>query len=114
MATAAKVLTATWETINGSDFLLQPLSGIEFMQVSEEVKMDEATGAFRIPARAQRIALELGLKGWRNFKDDDGNEVFFTGSMAQNIARLQMEDVKEIAIEIISRSQVVEEELKKS
>lgn len=114
MATAAKVLTATWEEINGSEFLLKPLSGIEFMEVSEEVRVNQSTGDIQITAKAQYRALEKGLQGWRKFSDEDGNAVLFSGSMPQNISRLQMEDVKDIAIAIITRSQVVEDEAKKS
>lgn len=113
MATAAEVLTSTWEKINDSEFLLKPLSGIEFMAVGEHVRIDPKGNAI-LSAAAYRLVLEFGLLNWRNFRDAEGNEVYFDSSMAKNIDRLSFEDIKPIALCILAKSQIGDEAEKKS
>lgn len=113
MAVASDVLTPTWETINGTDFYLKPLSGIEFMEVSEDVKFDMKGNAL-ISAKTCSIVLNYGLIGWRNYKDAKGEEILFSGSQVQNISRLRLVDIKPITLAILDKSNMGEEDEKKS
>ena len=113
MAIASDVLTPTWESINDTDFYLKPLSGIEFMEVAEDVKFD-LNGNALISAKTCQVILNYGLQGWRNYRDPNGEEIAFSGSQHANISRIQMEDIKPVTLAILAKSTLGVDDQKKS
>jgi len=113
MATARKVLAPSWETIHDTDWLLKPLTGLEMEEVREGITIED-DGSVTIGAKGCRAALYYGLKGWRNFKDEDGNEVEFVSAQLQNLERIPFESVQVLTITILGLSSVGDEDAKKS
>lgn len=113
MATASDVLTPSWETVNDTDFYLKPLSGIEFMEVAEDVKFD-LDGNALISAKTCRVIMGYGLIGWRAYKDAKGVDIPFSASQRQNLARLELEDIKPITLAILEKSNLGAVDEKKS
>ena len=114
MATARKVLTPSWETIDGTDWLLKPLTGLEMEEVREGISIND-DGSVTVNSKGCRAALYHGLKGWRNFPDEEGEEVPFSASaQLQNLERIPFELVQTLAMSILARSYVGDEDTKKS
>ena len=111
MASAIDVLGPAWVEVEGTEFYIQPLSGIEMLEVTEKVSVNE-DGSVLIGAAVCRLFIQYGLKGWKNFNDKDG-AVVYGRSQSMNINRLPMNVIKPLALEIMSRSQIGEEEEKK-
>lgn len=113
MATAREVLAPSWETIDGTDWLLKPLTGLEMEEVREGIKVED-DGSVTIGAKGCRAALYYGLKNWRKFTDASGSEVQFVSSHIQNLDRIPFELVQTLARTIIDRSFIAEDDVKKS
>ena len=111
MASAIDVLGPTWVDIDGSEFYVQPLSGIEMMEVTEKVQVNDDGSVF-ISSAICKLLINYGLKGWRNFNDSKG-PVVFGQSQAMNISRLPLEVIRPLALEILDRSQIGEADEKK-
>ena len=79
---------------------LEPLNGLQVMQTTSNVF-----------ATDYHSILMLGLKGWQNFTDGDGKEIPFS---AENIKRIPAPYLQDIAIEILNRSELKDEQIKNS
>lgn len=110
MATALRKLAEFEHRIPGDEtgtvFLLRPLSGVEQFEV---VEMEVGRGS---KTEANRSVLKYGLCGWSNFKDQDGQDVPFSGFMADNLQRLTIAQFVELAREIQERTKLNEQEKK--
>ena len=111
MASAIEVLSPTWVEIEGSEFYLKPLSGIEMMEVTEKVQVNEDGSVF-INSSLCKLLIHYGLKGWKNFNDSKG-PVVYGSSQAANIDRLPLELIRPLALEILDKSQIGEGDEKK-
>ena len=111
MATAASVLTETWETLDGTDWLIAPLDGKDMLRVSDVATFD-GKGRTLFNAEVCITAITHGLKGWRNFPDKDGNEVLFTSNQDVNIKRIPFDVVRNLAMLILGRSEIGAEDTK--
>jgi len=103
MATALSVMTATWEEIEGSSFFIKPLDGKDMLRVSDAVTFDKA-GNTLINADACIVLLTHGLLGWKNFADEEGNEVIFSANQNDNLARIPFNLVRTLALTIFTNS----------
>lgn len=93
---------------NPTKFRLRPLNGMQYMEVmSELIRNDD--GQLRISGKGMKMALQYGLIGWSNFRDEDGNELKFN---ILNVEKIPPVILSELASEIISRSEIGEEERK--
>ena len=110
MATALSVMEPTWETIDGSDFLIKPLDGKDMLRVSDVVKIEG--NSVLLTADACVVLLRHGLVGWRNFADAEGNQVLFTNNQEDNLARIPFNIVRSLAVAILARSNVGAEDEK--
>lgn len=81
-------------------WMLQPLNGLQHMQVSSGVFGVDYSGA-----------LAVGLTGWENFKDENGVEIEFSN---ENISRVPALYLQDIALEILKRSEMKDEKVKNS
>jgi len=78
-------------------YMLQPLDGLQYLDVS--------AGGFL----NYRLALELGLQGWSNLKDENKQDVTFVNGKSPDI---KSEDLLELACEIIDRTKLRESQKK--
>lgn len=88
-------------------FILKPLSGLEALEVQENLP---GTGLWN--AAATKAAVMRGLVGWENFNDSAG-PVPFLADMNANIARLPAELLIALRREISARTWPGEEDKKK-
>jgi len=103
MATALGVMTAKWEEVDSSSFLIKPLDGKDMLRVSDAVTFDDA-GNTLINAEACIVLLTHGLMGWKDFPDEEGNAVVFSASQKDNLARLPFNLVRSLALTIFTNS----------
>jgi len=96
--------------VNPAEFNLKPLSGLEYMEVMSEMFQAE-DGSIRMPGSALRLAISYGLKGWKNFFDETGEDVPFS---KPNVGRLPATVLSDLANKIISISELGVAERKNS
>lgn len=113
MATARKVLAPSWETVDDTDWLLKPLTGLEMEEVREGITVND-DGSVTVGAKGCRAALYHGLKGWRNFPDESGAEEPFSTAQLQNLDRVPFELVQTLVTLILARSYLGDDDAKKS
>lgn len=113
MATARKVLAPSWETVDDTDWLLKPLTGLEMEEVREGIKVND-DGTVTVNAKGCRAALYHGLKGWRNFPDESGVDVPFGNAQLQNLDLVPFELIQTLAASILARSYLGDDDAKKS
>lgn len=99
------VLESERDKPNKTIFRLRPLTSIEMMEVTE-IKATIGQTAARLRA------LFYGLRGWQDFLDGNGKPVEFSGLLDQNLSRLTVENIVELAAEIIVTSKVQEKDRK--
>jgi len=80
-------------------WILRTLTGIEFMRCTAHGFVDH------------EMIIELGLTGWKDFPDAEGNEIEFS---SKNIGRIPPLILQDISFEIQTMSQLGEEERKNS
>jgi len=85
-----------------AEFTLKPLTGLEYMEVMSEMYRDDK-GQIHMPGTALTLAINYGLKGWKNFIDEDGEDVGFS---KQAIAFLPAVELSELADKIIAISEL--------
>jgi len=110
----AKILP-TWEKPfddGDFEFLYKPLSGVEFETCMQFIEILPGGGCAYVGDGLSHI-LSFGLKGWKNFKDADGNDVEFSRITKENIDRLPFEIVRYITNHIIKNSHITDDEKKK-
>ena len=115
---AASIVTATWYTPKSEEgkdaptrFKLRGLTGIEFLEVSEHVKLKKGKWSFNV--EAQKISLKYGLVDWEKFTDENG-DVAFSYDYEINLSRLPATIIRELSNEIIeARTQLAAEDEKK-
>ena len=116
MITAVKQLAESWwkpEEGEETEFLLSPLSQIDYIAAMNlgKSKFIEGSGFAFLPDRdGIQFILSKGLRGWKNFKYEDGSDVEFT---IKNIDMVPAEYLGMIVAEILQRSSI-RPELKKS
>jgi len=111
MATALDVIAATWEPIEGSEFLIEPLDGVDMLRVADVVHRDDK-GVVFLRTDACITLIRHGLKGWKSFPDAKGNEVPFVASMDINLKRLPFSLVRPLATAILAKSSLGAEDEK--
>lgn len=116
MPKALAPLKETWFTLpseveapDATQFLIRPLSGPERADV--ELYRD-ASGNWTFTGESVRALLRFGLRGWKNFRDDEGEVLFVRGDDRANLARLDLVTTTELAMEIWMRSALTEEQRK--
>lgn len=109
-------LTPTWFTPESEKdaekptrFLLRPLNGEELDQVMHGASFKD--GGMSLTPDGIRAALRFGIKDWENFEESSGRAVKCS---FPNHAKLPWSVRLMLAIEIINRSQLTEEEEKNS
>ena len=86
------------EEENPTRFKIQPLNGLQHMEVLNDLYK---SGPFN--------ALRYGLVGWENFSDENGKEIKFS---AKNIERIPPLLLSELSTEIVNRSELGEDATK--
>ena len=99
------------EDPNPTEFLIRPLSGVERADV--EFRHDELHGA-SMTERGARVCLKHGLRGWKNFQDSEGPVKFNDINPEENMRRLPLSLVTELAFQIWHKSHLNERALKNS
>lgn len=91
---------------------IKALNSVELLEVRNHLRTTLG-GYIDFTAKGLRVALELGLLDWMNFRDlAEGTEVPFSIANAYN--RLPYNALEDIAYQIITRSSVPESARKKS
>jgi hypothetical protein len=99
-------LKADQDNPDATVFRLKPLSALQYMEVTDAFQQ-------RGTAAGYNIALSYGLKGWSKFADASGVEAaFLSQAPSENVARLTMEKIIELAAAILDASKVTEAEIK--
>jgi hypothetical protein len=98
-------------------FSITTLSGVQKAYVMPLVASIDHK-SFSGGDRAVTAALENGLSGWSNFRDENGNEIKFVpgfngGASGESIARLSMNDCIELMNAVVSGYQITADELGK-
>lgn len=94
------------ENMQAPVFKLRPLTSMQKMAVIEEFRRDGNTASIR-------CALKYGLRGWDQLADAAGQPVaFIPAALEENLARLSMEALDELANAVFNASQVSEAERK--
>lgn len=97
---------------NPTRFKLRGLTPIEFLELGEYITSDES-GNVILHGRAIRKLLSYGLKGWENFRDNDGLVTFRRDSINANIDRIPFDALQEMGYKIFGASQLTAEDKKK-
>ena len=112
MLTIRKKLSPTWFAVAGSDpaaeFLLAPLSAAAFLDVRNELKLEE-DGVFTISGQCVTDAVNASVKNWRNVLDESGQPLDFSRA---SLADLPPQVLHKLAVEIINRAVLWEIERK--
>lgn len=90
------------------EWLLKPLSGLEFMQVQASATVN-ADGHFVYSGPALRDALRFGILDWKGVQDEKGVPIKYNSYMLNNIPERYL---TEVFNEIINRAFVNELEQK--
>jgi len=113
---ALNPMAAFWftpESENGEDnpteFEICGLNGAQMAQVAPGIHI--ANDDFSIDSKAMKLTLGFGLRGWRNFDNDQGPVKFFKNP-EKNMEVLPYEIQIELAGAIFNASNVDEEERK--
>lgn len=93
-----------------SKFQLQPLTGMQKMEVMCH-GVATPDGMFRTDHDGQRLLLRYGVTGWVNVHDEEGNPLEFT---RQELEKLPMNILTELANEVLQRAVLQEVDRKKS
>ncbi len=112
MATAVSVMSEEWFEVDGSEFLLKPLTPIDMMKIIDKLSFNK-NGDMVISAEARELIIETGLLNWRNFNDENGKAVPFLSAAQKNIQRLPWDVIEALSIELLSRGQIGEDDEKK-
>lgn len=86
-------------------FKLRPLGAFEYMQAGEIINT-------RSRAECFEFVLKTALLGWSHFVDGDGMEVKFSRKQTENLERLTLRQVVELANRILEASVLDENERK--
>ena len=78
---------------------LKPMDGMEYMEVMSISQVVD--GFIDFTPDAVRLVIKYGLIGWRNFKDENGNDLVFNTA---NVRLIDSNHLTEIAQQIILRS----------
>lgn len=112
MATAAPKLSPCEYTIEADKdtpektiFNLRPLSAFEYMQAGEIINT-------RSRAECFEYVLKTALLGWSRFVDSTGVEVKFSRKQSENLERLTVKHVADLANRILEISALDETERK--
>lgn len=90
------------------EWLLKPLSGLEFMQVQAGAIVSER-GDYVYNGQALRDALRFGVQGWKGIVDKEGNPIAYSHFMLDMIP---VKHLNEVFNEIINRAFIREYEEK--
>ncbi len=90
---------------------LKPLNGQEQLALKDYMVMDKVSGNVDYSADGLVKAIKMGLIGWRNINDDNGQPLAFSVSTALDI--LARDELRLIGYQIAIGSQISEEDRKK-
>ncbi|MDH5541973.1 MAG: hypothetical protein OEY64_03300 [Nitrospinota bacterium] len=85
-------------------FRLRGLTSLEYMEVSMLTKMRGEH--IVLDHRAMSVTLGYGLAGWSKMKGADGADVPFSKNMTDNLNRLPLDVLTELAVKIFDCSTV--------
>jgi hypothetical protein len=85
-------------------FKLRPLNGVEYIKASD-IHMQGRAECFH-------YVLNIALLGWSHFVDAQGNEIEFSRKPFENIERLTVNQVTELANKVLAVSNLDETERK--
>lgn len=113
MLTIKKKLAPTWFTLPGdepaSEFLLAPLTPLQFLDVRNEAYKTPA-GELQLTGRGALAAL-VGVRNWRNVFDEKGEAIEFDRRLLEE---LPLNVLTALALEIANRAALSESERKNS
>lgn len=90
------------------EWLLKPLSGLEFMQVQSGASVS-AEGYFVYNGQSIRDALRLGIQGWKGVVDEKGEPLIYNHFMLDMVPQKYL---NEVFNEIINRAFISETDRK--
>lgn len=94
-------------------FKIQGLNGIQFADLAPDLAQDAEGNIININGKGVRLCCRYGLVDWEHFDNDNG-PVKFGKNMTANMACIPYDVLMELAVEIITASQVTEQEKKTS
>ncbi len=107
------VTNADKDDPNPTRFLLRGLTSREKINLLTRIDIDPATGNAKMNGSILDDILAAALTGWENFKDGAGHEVAYDRkNRSANLDRLPPEVLNELAMEIMRRSGIVEDDKK--
>lgn len=90
------------------EWLLKPLSGLEFMQVQSGASVN-ADGFFSYNGQCMRDALRFSIQNWKGFSDEKGDTLQYSAFMLDLIPQMYL---NEVFNEIMNRAFIREHEQK--
>ncbi|HYE70599.1 MAG TPA: hypothetical protein VD932_03650 [Aquabacterium sp.] len=115
MHTIRKKLAPTWFTlITGTqpapEFLLAPLTSLEWLDVRNEI-YQAPSGEYVLSAKAVRTCVESAVRDWRNIAGEDGEAARFSRELLLELPATWLND---LATEVSNRAALSEKERKNS
>jgi len=92
-----------------TEYHLYPLTSPQLAEVFQDQRKDPETGDVRIGAKGLNLAIQYGLRDWRNMVSSKGEEFPYTKA---NRALVPFEIYAELAGQIVVMSTLKEEEIK--
>lgn len=94
-------------------FKLKVLSARELARLEDSVSVMDKNGNWQVKVGTKVLEiLSCGLKGWANFKHQNGNLVIFSGASEDSFDRLRPEWRRELADAITEQANLSEDEIK--